>query len=236
MRILICDDDNIIQEKIHGLVESYFKCFKLPACTICTYSSGEDLLNDTRDMDIVFLDIEMLGVNGIYVGNELKKRNSNIIIIVITAYAEYLDDAMRFHVFRYLSKPIDQQRFFRNLKDAIAEYHSKNTTILIEEKTQTHTISSNDILCIEALNKQIIIHTLARDYYSIHKMDYWIEHLSSHCFFQSHRSFLVNLGQVANFDHTTIFFYHSNVSAYLTRRKYTDFKKALLLFLGGKVI
>jgi two-component system LytT family response regulator len=57
----------------------------------------------------------MPGLDGIYVGNELKKKEKDIIIFIITSYSEYLDEAMRFHVFRYLSKPIDRQRLFRSL-------------------------------------------------------------------------------------------------------------------------
>ena len=83
------------------------------------FTDGESLLADEGDKDFVFLDVEMPGFNGIYIGNELKKKNNKIIIFVVTAFSEYLDDAMRFHVFRYLSKPLDQQRFFRNMDDAI---------------------------------------------------------------------------------------------------------------------
>lgn len=61
----------------------------------------------------------MQGVNGIYVGSELKKQNENTIIFIVTSYMEYLDDAMRFQVFRYLSKPLDSQRFFRNMDDDV---------------------------------------------------------------------------------------------------------------------
>ena len=40
---------------------------------------------DQEEKDIVFLDIEMPGMNGIYVGNELKKANKNVLIFVITS-------------------------------------------------------------------------------------------------------------------------------------------------------
>ena len=66
----------------------------------------------------------MPGMNGIYVGNELKKSNPAVIIFIVTSYSEYLDEAMRFHVFRYLSKPLEQQRFFRNMQDAVNLYHT----------------------------------------------------------------------------------------------------------------
>ena len=95
------------------------------------------LLADAMDKDIVFLDIEMPGLNGIYVGNELKNKNPNIIIFIVTSYSEYLDDAMRFHVFRYLSKPVDPNRLFRNLKDAIELYNTTVTKIPIETKKRS---------------------------------------------------------------------------------------------------
>ena len=53
----------------------------------------------------------MPGMNGIYVGNELKKATENVIVFVVTSYSEYLDEAMRFHVFRYLSKPLTSSVF-----------------------------------------------------------------------------------------------------------------------------
>ena len=131
MRILICDNDPLITEQLEHLIRFYFKEHDLECPDINCYYNGNDLLNDTGDMDILFLDIEMPGINGILAGTELKKRHPNIIIFVVTSYAEYLDDAMRFHVFRYLSKPIDRHRFFRNLKEAIDLYYASIVKIPI---------------------------------------------------------------------------------------------------------
>ena len=101
MRILICDDDTLILEHIYKLLKYYFESAHLKMPEIISYSNGESLLMDKGSKDIVFLDIEMPGMNGIYVGNELKSQNRNVIIFVVTSYSEYLDEAMRFHVFRY---------------------------------------------------------------------------------------------------------------------------------------
>ena len=105
----------------------------------------------------------MPGINGIYVGNELKRQNENIIIFVVTSYAEYLDDAMRFHVFRYLSKPLDRRRLFRNMNDAIDLYHTMTIKISIETKQGVHTFSGSDIIAIEALGRKVVVHTTVRD-------------------------------------------------------------------------
>ena len=124
MRILVCDDDALMVEQIKKCIKNYFERNHLKCPEVICFFDGESLLADTGDKDILFLDIEMPGMNGIYVGNELKKANSQIIIFVVTSYSEYLDAAMRFHVFRYLSKPLDKQRFYDNMKDAIDLYNT----------------------------------------------------------------------------------------------------------------
>lgn len=115
MRILICDDDVMIQRELTKYLSEYFHRHNLRLPDICRFHTGHDLLMDSGNKDIVFLDVEMPGLSGISVGTSLKKSNPDVIIFIVTSYSEYLDDAMRFHVFRYLSKPIDKQRLFRNL-------------------------------------------------------------------------------------------------------------------------
>lgn len=114
MRILICDDDESIVKQLEKYIAEFFNHGKIKVPEIQSYNNGEALLSDTNNKDIVFLDIELPGVDGIFVGRELKEKNHNAIIFVITSYDEYLDDAMRFHVFRYLSKPLDKQRLFQS--------------------------------------------------------------------------------------------------------------------------
>lgn len=181
--------------------------------------------------DIVFLDIEMPGMNGIFVGNELKKANKNVIIFVVTSYSEYLDEAMRFHVFRYLSKPLDKQRFFRNMKDALTYYNSITTKIPVETKQGVYSFPASQIIAIEAQGRKVIVHTARQDFDSIHNMDYWLEQLPKNSFFQTHRSFIVNFEHIVDFDHSTIHLSNQQITAYLTRRKYSSFKNAYLLYL-----
>lgn len=231
MRILICDDDAETAKELEKILHCFFQKNSLKIPNIVLYDNGEDLLKDSGEKDIVFLDIEMPGISGIYVGNELKKSNKNIIIFIVTSYAEYLDDAMRFHVFRYLSKPLDEVRILRNLKDALELYNTTITKIPIETKQGVFVVPATDIIFIEAHSHKVIVHTLKQDFESVHSIKYWTEKLDMPCFFSSHRSFLVNLKHVSNFDHSLIHLYNNQYEAYLTRRKYTQFKDAYLLYL-----
>ena len=205
MRILICDDDRMFSAQLEKCITDYFHRNELKAPEIAIFDSGEELLGDTGERDIVFLDVEMPGLSGIYIGNELKKKNVAVIIFVISSFSEYLDEAMRFHVFRYLSKPLERQRLFRNLRDALQVYHSAAAKLLIETRQGCYT--------------------------SLQTIKYWLGILNMNCFFQPHRSFIINMKYVSGFDHSVIQLCENRIKAYLTRRKYTEFKQAYLLYL-----
>lgn len=234
MRIIICDDESAICEDIRSLLDSYFQKRKVKGVEIVCFHDGADLIHDEGTKDIVFLDIEMPGMNGIFAGRLLRENGEKAIIIVVTSYSEYLDDAMRFHVFRYLSKPIEKRRFYRNLDDAMEEIRSCSVNILLENKVENVVVSSRDILMVEVENHRTIIHCLDGDYRSEQSIYYWTEVLPGEFFVQSHRSYLVNLEYVSRFDKAMIYLSKNNLRAYLTRRKHSEFKNAYLLYLGRK--
>ena len=230
MRILICDDDALIIEQLQKYIMNFFENIGVKCPELVCFSDGESLLSDKGEKDILFLDIEMPGMNGIYVGNELKRANNNIIIFIVTSYSEYLDEAMRFHVFRYLSKPLDKQRFFRNMKDAVDLYNAITIKIPVETKQGMHTLPASSVIVIEAQGRKITVHTTLCDFESIHNMQYWLELLPKNRFFQTHRSFIINFEHVTDFDRNLVHM-SDNQSAYLTKRKYSSFKQAYLLYL-----
>ena len=94
MRILICDEDTLIIEQLQKYIKTYFKNNHLKCPKIVCYSNGNSLLADSGEKDILFLDIVMKNSNGISIGSELKTKNKNLIIFIVTAFTEYLDDAI----------------------------------------------------------------------------------------------------------------------------------------------
>lgn len=184
MRILICDDDPLAIEQINKNLEYFFTYKHIKCPEIISFTNGEALLKDTGDKNIVFLDIEMPGMNGIYVGNELKKSNPAVIIFIVTSYSEYLDEAMRFHVFRYLSKPLERQRFFRNMQDALNLYHTSTLLIPVETKNGVHAASATDIIAIEAADHKVFVYTTQKNYETVRNMTYWLDTLPKSYFFK----------------------------------------------------
>lgn len=234
MHILLCDDDEtVIVELLHYL-KTFFKKYQLPQPTYATYNTGEELLlREVRGGDIVFLDVEMTGISGIHVGVELKKRNPNVKIFIVTSYVEYLDEAMRFHVFRYLSKPIDKERLFRNMKDALCQHSEDERVVLIESKDGTAILRENEIVFVETFGRGTCIHTSNAVYQTTKCIEYWQGILSSQSFYMSHRSFVVNMKYVLFFNNNTIELGDQtgmHHSVFMSRRKYRGFRNAYLTY------
>ena len=118
MRIVFCENNERDLSMLESYVKEFFEGLEDYEAEYASYRSGGELLVREDFVDFAFLDVEMPGLNGIQVGNQLKERNSAIKIFIITAYSDYLDEAMKFQVFRFLSKPLDKDRLHRNLKNS----------------------------------------------------------------------------------------------------------------------
>lgn len=231
MRIVCCDDDTRVIEQLRDYLQLYFKKISTPFPEFASFSSGEELVKYNQQVDIAFLDVEMAGLSGIHTGAELKRKNPNIIIFIVTSYPDYLDEAMRFHVFRYLSKPIDKNRLFRNMKDALLQYSTVSKKIQIETKDQTDIVYMKDIVFVEARERKVFVYTQKTIYESVQKMQFWSKKLPQSCFFQTHRSYIVNLRYVSRYDNSLVNLCNNKYRAYLTRRKYNSFKNAYIMYL-----
>jgi len=232
MRIVICDDDKNIVEYVKKIILNYFLEKKMSQPQIDIFFSGDELLNDTKRKDIVFLDVEMPGIDGICTGKKLLNANKNTIIIIITSYAEYLDDAMRINVFRYISKPIDSKRLKRNLNDAIGAYLArKGKPVIVESSKGTTRYNSSDIIMLEMIGRKVTVYTASGKSVSEKNLKEWRELLPDSLFYQCHRSFIVNISHIKTISSDKVIMDKDNLEAYLTKRKHSDIKKAWMMYL-----
>lgn len=232
MRILFCDDNTEILQQLQKYTFEFFQAHGAKP-EFAAYTSGDELLQSEHRADIAFLDVEMPGTSGIYTGAELKRRNPHIKIFIVTAYPDYLDEAMRFQVFRYLSKPIDKNRLFRNLKDALYQYNIESKEFAIDTAEGIFVRRAEEIVYAEAASRKSVIHTINGELFSTRPITYWTETLTLPCFYITHRSFIINMNFVRAIEKDRVqLSYNGHTSwAYLTRRRYTCFKQAYLLYL-----
>lgn len=235
IKLLICDDDISITNQVDQLVKRISKSYKIQF-DITIENSSKNILKKAEAYDIAIIDIEMPNINGIKLSEELKTINPDIIIIILTSFQSYLDSAMKIHVFRYLSKPIDKNRFYTNLKDALDEYRLISKIITITNNDDVHLIKTKEILYIENRKRGSIIHTKHNTFVSNKKPKELLRIINqNNCFVYSHNSIIVNLQNVIEFNRSEVVLRKSDtetISTYISQRKYSEFKKCFFNFVG----
>ena len=236
INVLVCDDDPKILKQVQTILNNIKKKNKLDF-DVDLKLNGDFTLSSRVVYDIAIVDIEMPGISGLRLAEKLKQYNPDIIIIILTSFSAYLDSAMKISVFRYLSKPIDTSRFVRNFGEALHYYKQLSQRIYIEKDDEVNTIKTKDILYIENLKHGSTIVTKYDTYRTNKKPQEWLETINQpNCFVLSHKSFIVNLQNVINFDKSTVTF--NGLKGLIevncvSQRKYSDFKKAFYSFVGG---
>ena len=233
MRIVICDDNPAVLKQIRSLVEEFFRGVDHLEPEYAAYESGEAMLAQEGRVDIAFLDVEMPGIDGLQAGAALRKKNPFVTIFIVTGYPDHLDAAMRMRVFRYLSKPINKERLFNNLDEALAQYFLYSREYPIVTADGITVCRAEEIICVEAVQRKILIHTVDQILISSETMEYWRNALTLPCFYSPHRSFIINLRFVNTISKDKILLKYGDrhKEAYLARRRFNEFKEVFLLFM-----
>lgn len=233
MRIVFCDDEPHWLSEVAQAVEDYFAQEETVIPEYARYADGNALLQQEQTVDIAFLDVEMPGIGGIVLARELKKRNPFIKIFIVTAYPDYLDAAMGEQVFRYLSKPVDVPRLRQNLKEAVRQYHLDTRTYPIVTGDGVVMCRAEQLICVEAAGRRVLIHRVDGTLVTKEPMEHWKNTLTLPCFYQTHRSYLVNMRFVSAIQKDKVLLKHEDtlLEAYLTRRRYAHFKDQFLQYI-----
>ena len=230
MRIAICDDEKNIRELIGAKVAE-----QLPEAELVFFSSGEELLSSDQQIDILFLDIQMAGINGMDAARELRKTNKSVILIFVTAVEEYVFQAFDVGAFHYLVKPIDHSKFADVLRRAVDEWRSKiprgngpeQKYIMISSNGVHSKVILDEIIYAEVFNRKVVIHKMDEtiEYYG--KMSD-LEALAGDTFFRPHRAYLINFKYVVKYDATTI--YMEKGSVLMAKQNYPEFVRKYMKY------
>lgn len=193
MQIAICDDEKIIRDIVKEKCEEYFRGRDI-SYTILMFRNGVELVQYKGNIDIIFLDVEMPQVDGLLTAQYLRDKNIEIPIIFLTSHAELMHKAFKVKAFRYLLKPISRTDFIEALANAIQEVMAKK--IIVKYKETSSVINVKDIFYIESLGDNTAIHAKNQYFISNEPLKNWVEVLGDQVFFQTHKSYLVNLHYV----------------------------------------
>ena len=231
MRIAICDDEKNIRELIANKVEKQY-----PDAEIIFFQSGEELLLVDESIDILFLDIQMSGIDGMETARELRKKDKKVILIFVTAVEEYVFQAFDVGAFNYIVKPIDDGKFSDVLHRAVDEWSSQNINekepeeryVLINNSGVHTKVILDEIVYAEVFNRKVVIHKLDGEIEYYGKMSD-LESLAGDSFFRPHRAYLINFKYVEKYDATTI--YLERGTALMAKQNYPEFVKKYMKYI-----
>ena len=162
--------------------------------------------------DVVFLDIDMPEVSGIYLAEQIMTTHPQVKIIFVTAFDKYAINAFELNAVDYILKPFTLERIKKTIsrleekieKNINTDIHSLSNQykesvkkFFIYEQDNIILLNIKDIYYIEALNKFVRIRTKDRFYNSNHSLNYFENKLKNLDFFRTHRGYLVNLDKIA---------------------------------------
>ena len=233
MHILFCDDDPRALELLQRCVRDFFRELGGKRPEFEAFNSGDELLKRNPEADIAFLDVEMPGLSGIHISARLKEKNPRVKIFIVTAYPNYLDEAMREQVFRFLPKPIEKPRLFRNLKDAVYQYSIETKNVPVETADKLLLIPADKIVCAEAEQRKTVLYTVDQEIKTKERIEHWEKTLNLPCFYAPYRGYVINMWYVTEIgkDSIRLEYAGKEKKVYLARRRYADFKKTYLLYL-----
>ena len=153
-------------------------------------------------IDLLLLDIEMPGMNGIELTRNIGKKGP--VIIFTTAKKDYAVEAFELHVADYLIKPITPSRFLQAIERAkeVQQANSRelqdtdNEFVFIRDSGILKRIKLDDILYLEAMGDYVKLHTQQK-FHAVHSTLKAIEErLPDTKFMRVHRSYIVALDKI----------------------------------------
>lgn len=239
IEIAVCDDEKRICEDMKERLLAF-----APECRVTCFFSGEALLKEAANFDLVFLDIGLEKKspgedkgrmtegrkNGMEIARELC-RYPELLIIFVTAYREYVFDAFDVGAFHYLLKPLDEKKlqhvFLRVLRE-IKERKEKQP-LQIKDGNTWRFVNVADIFYAESSGRKVLLHTVEGILEFYGRMQELEQKLGKD-FFRCHRGYLVHLSQVAGYDNTNIYLKNGE-HIYLAKQKAGAFADTYLQYL-----
>lgn len=198
IRIAICDDNTSLAHELEKQIHH------MPFHNIETdiFSSGSELLMQHSlhgKYNIILMDIEMPSVNGVETAIELRKTDSDAVLIFVTAYKEYVYQIFEVLPFRFLQKPVSNEMLFRTMSDAINYINQQKNYFFFKKGSGNYQTPAKEILYFEAANRKIKLFTIDHTDTFYGKFRQLTEQLNPDYFLRVHTSFIINMDYITSF-------------------------------------
>ena len=205
IRIAICDDEKHMSDHIRAMASDFFRK-KNREIQLRTFLSGEELLNYDGQIDILFLDIQMNGMDGLETARKLRAGKFRGVLIFITVLKEMVFQSFEVQAYDYLVKPVDEKQFGKTMERLYASMqNASEDSLLVQKGYEGRIIPKDEIVFCEIIDRKIYLNLASGevvDYYE--RIENLETKLGSH-FFRCHRSYLINLKHLKGYKNGTAY-------------------------------
>ncbi len=199
LSIAICDDEKVQINSLKKAVECYLDLKGLKY-NIAEFNSGEALINSTfkEYYDIIFLDIEMTGLNGVETARKIRRNQNRSIIIFVTAYPDFVFQGYEVRALNYILKPYKTEKIMQVLYSALEEIDDiTNIFYAVELKGGTQKLNLSKTIYFVS-DKRKVCAVTDRDKIEFYKKLNELEKELPNFFIRIHQRYLVNINYVTS--------------------------------------
>lgn len=191
IKVALCDDEPAmcrdLKERVTGKLEELGE-----TCAVTCYTNAFRLLDAPLDFDLIFLDIQMPGLDGVALSRKLREKEFEGVLIFVTVLRECMLEAFEVEAMDYLCKPVDEGRLEAALKRSLKRLGLKEEKCLfIQTMNWCKSVRLKDIYYCEVIDRKIYVHARngILEYYGKLKD---LERQVSPRLIRCHRSYLIN--------------------------------------------
>ncbi len=226
-RIAVCDDSAADRTYIKSLIHIWAK---EQAISIQTeeFPSAESFLfcyDSDKNWDILLLDIEMGGMDGVSLAKKLRQDNETLQIVFITGYSDYIAEGYEVAALHYLMKPLKKEKFFAVLDRAAEKLKKDEKVLTFDLSGETVRVPIWQIIYAEVQLNYVTIHAKENVRVKMTLSD--LQRELDDRFYRIGRSAIVNLTQVRRVTRTDIYLTNDIVLP-LPRGAYEGLNRAII--------
>ncbi len=195
-KIAICDDNPSHVQHIQGLTAQWadrtgqgVKTRLFPSAEAFLFAFEAE-----RDFDLLLLDVEMGGMDGVTMARRVREVDERVQIVFISGYADYISEGYEVSALHYLTKPLNQEKFFAVLDRAAGRMRRSGPQLTLELAGETARVPLEQIRYLEVFHNYVTVHA-GRDY-TVKRSLSELEAKLDGRFFRIGRSCILNLSYV----------------------------------------
>ena len=231
INIAIVEDEAMYAKQLQEFLQQYQK-ENGEVFNITVYSDGDQIVHKYKSQfDIILMDVEMKFMDGMSAAEEIRKVDTEVVIIFITNMAQYAIRGYAVDALDYVLKPVSYFAFSQRLNRAISRMKKREQKVItVNIKGGAVRINIANIYYIESQGHTLILHTILGNYETTGKMKEMEEKLSEMNFCRGNKGYLINLQHVERIQDGCALVKGENLTLSRARRKV--FMEALTRYWG----